>query len=120
MRTSFPYPRRSGRRAYRVGAHWLGDILDAMTAQWAVIQLELVPDLVINGLRDAYGARLGERLEPGGDIDAIPEDVVAIDDDVAEIDPDPQLEPAFRRHRVVYRPSRVASLWHSSGHRPRS
>ena len=44
---------------------------------------------------------LGEGLEPGGDVDAIAEDVVAIDDDVAEIDTDPQLETAFGRDRVV-------------------
>ena len=44
---------------------------------------------------------LGEGLEPGGDVDAIAEDVVAIDDDVAKIDTDPQLETAFGRHRVV-------------------
>ena len=44
---------------------------------------------------------LGERLEPGGDVDAIAKDVVAIDDHVAEIDADPQLETALGRDRVI-------------------
>ena len=88
---------------YRVGANRLGDILDAMVAERAVIEIELVPDLVVHGLRDADGAGLGERLEPGGDVDAVAKDVVAVDDDVAEIDADPQLETALGRDRGVDR-----------------
>ena len=72
-----------------------------MAAERTVIEIELVPDLVVDGLRDADGARLGERLEPGGDVDAIAKDVVAVDDDVAEIDTDPQFETALGRDRVV-------------------
>ena len=68
-----------------------------MAAERAVIEIELVPDLVVDGLRDADRAGLGERLEPGGDVDAIAKDVVAVDDHVAEIDADPQLEPALGR-----------------------
>ena len=95
------WPRYRGRCTYRVGAHRLGDILHAVAAERTVIEIELVPDLVVNGLRDADGAGLGERLEPGGDVDAIAKDVVPVDDDIAEINPDPQLEPALGRDRVV-------------------
>ena len=72
-----------------------------MAAERAVIEIELVPDLVVDGLRDANGAGLGECLEPGGDVDAVAEDVVAVDDDVAEIDADPQFETALGRDRIV-------------------
>ena len=94
-------PRCRGRHAYRVSANRLGDILDAMAAERVVIEIELVPDLLVDGLGDANGARLGERLEPGGDVDAIAKDVVAIDDHVAKIDTDPELETPFRRDGVV-------------------
>ena len=56
-----------------------------MRPERPVIEIELVFDLVVNGLRNADGAGLGESLEPGGDVDAIAEDVVAVDDDVATI-----------------------------------
>ncbi len=72
-----------------------------MAAERPVIEIELVPDLVVDGLRDADGAGLGQRLEPGGDVDAVAEDVVAVDDHVAEIDADPQFETALGRDRVV-------------------
>ena len=81
-----------------------------MAAERPVIEIELVSNLIIDGLRDADGAGLGERLEPGGDVDAIAEDVVAVDDDVAEIDADPQLETALRRDRIVDRPRRPLHL----------
>ena len=74
-----------------------------MAAERAVIEIELVSDVVVNGLRDADGAGLGERLEPGGDVDAIAKDVVAVDNHVAEIDADPQLQAALGRDRVVDR-----------------
>ncbi len=72
-----------------------------MAAERAVIEIELVSDLLVDGLRDADGAGLGERLEPGGDVDAVTKNVVAVDDHVAEIDADPQLEPALGRNGVI-------------------
>jgi hypothetical protein len=57
-----------------------------------VIEIELIPDLIVNSVGDANGARLGESLEAGGDVDAIAEDVAAVDDHVAEIDTDPEFE----------------------------
>jgi hypothetical protein len=72
-----------------------------MAAERAVIEIELVSDMIVYRLRDANSAGLGERLDPGGDVDAIAKDVVAIDDYIAEVDTDPQLEPAFGRERIV-------------------
>ena|SRR6516162_7847501 len=72
-----------------------------MPAERAVIEIELVPDVVIDRLRDADGTGLRERFEPGSDVHAVAKDVVAVDDHVAEIDADPQLETAFGRYRVV-------------------
>ena len=62
-----------------------------MSPKRTIAEVELVLDVIVDGLRDADGTGLGERLEPGGDVDAVAENVVAVDDDVAEINPDPQL-----------------------------
>src|SRR6516162_10269134 len=53
-----------------------------MTAERAVVEIELVPNLVVDRLRNAYRARLRERLEPGGDVDPVAEDIVAVDDHI--------------------------------------
>jgi hypothetical protein len=77
-----------------------------MAAERMVIEIELIPDLLVNGVGDANGARPGESLEAGGDVDAIAEDVAAVDDHVAKIDTDPELEPPVGRNGVVDGPSR--------------
>ena len=46
--------------------------------------------------RDADAAGLGQRLQPGRDIDAVAEEIAALDDDVAEIDADAQADPPVR------------------------
>jgi hypothetical protein len=81
-----------------------------MAAERAVIEIELVPDVLVDGVRNANGAGLGERLEPGGDVDAVTKNVVAVYDHIAQIDADPQLETAFRRDRVVDRAQRPLHL----------
>src|SRR6516164_7993708 len=78
-----PWTRHRSRQAHRIGANRLGNVLDPVSPQRAVIEIELVPDLIVYGLRNADGAGLGERLEAGGDIDAIAKNVVAVDDDIA-------------------------------------
>ena len=55
-------------------------------------KVELVADLVDDGLRDADPAGLGKRLEPRGDIDAVAIDVVPSTSDVAEIDADAEFD----------------------------
>ena len=40
------------------------------------------------------GAGLGQRLEAGGDVDAVAEDVAFVDDDVADVDADAKHDPA--------------------------
>ena len=71
------------------------------------MEIELVPNLVIDGLRDADGAGLGQRFKPGSDVDPIAENVVAVDDHVAKVDADPQFETTLGRERVVDRTRRL-------------
>src|SRR5215510_13689644 len=97
----FSCPTGGARDAYRVSANRLGDILDAMAAERMVIEIELISDLLVNSVGDANGARPGESLEAGRDVDAIAEDVAAVDDHVAKINTDPEHETPIRRDGVV-------------------
>src|SRR5262249_12373727 len=48
--------------------------------------IEAVAHLLVRRCTEANPARLGQRFEPGGNVDAVAEDVVILDDDVAGID----------------------------------
>jgi hypothetical protein len=72
-----------------------------MATEWMVIEIELIPDLLVNCMRDANRAGLRESLEAGGNIDAVTEDIAAVDDYVAEIDADSEFEAPVRRNRIV-------------------
>jgi hypothetical protein len=72
-----------------------------MAAERVVVEIELIPDMLVNSVGDANGARLGESLKAGGYVDTITEDVAAIDDHVAEIDTDPEFETPVRGGRVI-------------------
>jgi len=59
---------------------------------------------------DEHPAGIGERFDPGGDVDAVAVEVIALDDDIAEIDADAQLDAAVRAdagvafgHRLLHR-----------------
>ena len=52
-----------------------------MAAERMVIEIELIPDLLVNSVGDTNGAGLGESLEACGDIDAITEDLASVVDD---------------------------------------
>ena len=45
--------------------------------------------------------RLGQTFEPGGDVDAVAEDVAILDDDVTDIDAHAKFDAALYRHRGV-------------------
>src|SRR5215469_1755970 len=74
-----------------------------MAAERAVVEIELVPDLFVDRPGNAYRAWLRERLEPGGDVDPVAEDIIAVNYHIAEVDADPKLETALRRQRVIDR-----------------
>ena len=67
-------------------------------------QVELALEMVVGGARDQHAAGLAQLLQPGGDVDAVAEQVVALDHHVAEIDADAEHDPPVRR-----RPRPVAS-----------
>ena len=58
-------------------------------------------DVLLHTARDADATRLGERLQPGRHVDAVPENVWLLDDDVADIDADSEFDALFGRHRDI-------------------
>ena len=66
------------------------DVLDRYLSAVLETNVDAIADAFVDNRGDADPARLGERFEACGNIDAIAVDVVAFDDHVAEIDADPQ------------------------------
>ena len=60
--------------------------------------VELALQIVEGGAGDQHPTRVGNLLEPGGDIHAVPEHLVLLDEDIADIDADPEPELALVRH----------------------
>src|SRR5262249_15558468 len=73
------------------------DVLDALLAEIFEPRVEPAADLLAHRGGDTDAAGVGERLQPGGDVDAIAKNVVAVDDHIAEIDADTKLYRARRR-----------------------
>jgi len=74
---------------------WLCDVLDLLLAEIVKGQRQFVADVIARRSRDANRARLGQRFQPGGDVDPIAEQIGAVDDNVANMDADAQ------PHRLV-------------------
>src|SRR4051794_25829940 len=70
----------------------LGDVLDPLRAHRGKADRELACNLLTHPTRDADPTRLGQALQPGGDVDAVAVDVVVLDDDVAGVDADAEAD----------------------------
>jgi len=56
----------------------------------------------VDCFRDIDAARLGKRLEPRRNIDAVAENVATLDDDVVEIDPDAERNSPCGQQSLVH------------------
>jgi hypothetical protein len=56
-----------------------------------------IADALVNDRGDAHAARVGERLQPRRDIDAVAINIVAVNDHVAQIDADAKLDGGCAR-----------------------
>jgi hypothetical protein len=84
-----------------VDVHWSCDVFDLLLAQIRKAEIDLVAHLVAHDPADADPARLGQRLQPRGDIDAVAVNVILLEDDVAKIDADAKLDAAFLGDAVI-------------------
>src|SRR6516225_402695 len=95
--------RRAGRCAENdsIGAHGSCDVLDLLLAEIVKGEVEAVAHLLVRRGAEADPARLGQRFEPGGDVDAVAENVAILDDDVADIDAHAKFDVPLCRCRGV-------------------
>jgi hypothetical protein len=76
----------------REGAHRPTDVFEPLLAEIAKGEVELTGGILLHPGRDADAAGFGERLEAGGDVDAVAEDVAVLDDDVPDVDADAEFD----------------------------
>src|SRR5689334_6852633 len=84
------HPRRSPRGLVddREGTNRLRDVLERLLAESLEPQAGMLANLVVDASRDAYAARLGDALDPRGDVHAIAQQIRAVHDHVAQVDAD--------------------------------
>ena len=68
------------------------DVFDLDSAAILESAINAIADAFVNDRGDAYAARVGERLQPRRDIDAVAINIVSVNDHVAEIDADAKLD----------------------------
>ena len=73
------------------------DVLERPVADVLEGRLDLAPHLLHHRRRGADAARLRERFQPRGDVDALPEDLVVLDHQIAEMDAHAELQPPVER-----------------------
>src|SRR5450631_63124 len=69
-----------------------GNVLDRLLAQIFETEAELIAHLIMDDARNHDSAGFGERLQPGGHVDAVAKDIVTVDHNVADIDADAELD----------------------------
>ncbi len=78
-----------------VDADLIRDVLDRLVAEVGEADVELVAHLLVHGRRDADAARLGQRLQTCGDVDAVAVDPSSLGGDVSHVDADPEVHAAL-------------------------
>ena len=82
---------------HHVGVHRRRDVLHFLRADIGELHRQLVGDLLMHGAGDADAADLGQPLEPGGDVDAVTEQIAVALDHVADGDADAERHLPARR-----------------------
>ena len=70
-------------------------VLQRLRSEVSRAQRELARELVAQASRDADSARLGESLQPGGDVDRVAEDALALGAHLARVRAEAQAQPAL-------------------------
>src|SRR5204863_1887602 len=92
---------RSGQGRDLVNPDRVLDVLQLAEPDVLDRQIELAPHLLVDGLGETDATRVGQGLEPRGDVHAVPVDLVVLDDHIAEVDPYASVHALVRRARGV-------------------
>ncbi|MBB3134466.1 hypothetical protein FHS26_002196 [Rhizobium pisi] len=80
-----------------IDPHRFGDILKTDRAEIGHRKIKARLHLAISVFGETDGARLGNALQPGGNIDAVTHQIaIALLHDIAEMDPDPEFDAVVR------------------------
>src|SRR5258705_6914656 len=88
-------------RLCRVDTHGPVNVFQPLLAQIGELDLDLASNLIVRRRRNADTSRLSNALKPRGDVDTVPEDVVALDQDVSKVDPDPEQHTPVLRDAFI-------------------
>ena len=69
------------------------DVFDGELTKIVERVVQLVPDLLVDHLGNADPVRLGQRFQPGCDVDAVTVNILGFGDDVPNIDADTKADP---------------------------
>lgn len=90
-----------------MGAHRVGNVLHRLLAEVGEYRLDLALDGAADGLRHRNAARLGQRLQPCGDVHAVAADgAVGLADDDAQVHADAKAQAPLRRYSIGLRVDR--------------
>ena len=94
--------RRGRALAQQVGAHRLGDVLEALRAEVSHLKFEPRLDLPVGVFGQANPTRLANPFQPGGDVHAVAHEVaVRFLDNVAKMSADTKFDTTFGRQAGV-------------------
>src|SRR6516164_10671765 len=83
---------------------WLGDVFDALPTERVEDDRQPGSDLITDRAGEANSPGLGQRLQPGGNINAVTKEVRALDDYVPQMDADAESHLlTFGAVRVLFR-----------------
>jgi hypothetical protein len=86
-----------------IDPHRLLDVLDLPLAHILEGDRQLAADLIVDGTGNEHATRLGQRLQPGRDVDPVTVDPVLVVDHIPQIDADAKQHAATLRHPLVTR-----------------
>src|SRR5262245_2032636 len=78
---------------YPICPHRISYVLDHLIAELVDIERELVLDLLVDTGGYANAARVGQYLQPGGNVYTVAKQIIVLNHHVAEIDSNPKTHP---------------------------
>src|SRR6185369_5771255 len=82
-------------------SYGLFDVLELPLARIDERERQLAADVIVDGAGHQYTTGLGERFQPGGDVDSVTVDSGVVVDHIAEVDADAKPHASMLGHFLV-------------------